>query len=334
MHEGEAMWTAAKVSAAAAAAGENLDRCLRLAAEVGPELPLPGAGRTAERWELLSAAAAGDLTAARVLEPHADALAILAEARLAALPGVWGVFAAEAPGARLEARQDGNGAWRLSGRKPWCSLGGHLDRALVTALTPAGRRLFAVDLRAPGVTARPGTWVSRGLRAVDSGPVDFDSVPADPVGPTGWYLERPGFSWGGMGVAACWLGGARALVDRLTDALAERPDNALRDLNLGRADLAQWAAERALHAAADEVDEGRATGAAGEMLALRVRGVVAESAERVLTEVGHALGPAPLAFEEVHARRVADLTIYLRQHHAERDVADIGVRRRDGRPAR
>jgi hypothetical protein len=44
----------------------------------------------------------------------------------------------------------------------------------------------------------------------------------------------------------------------------------------------------------------------------------------VLERVGHALGPAPLARDERHARRVADLQLYLRQHHAERDEAALG----------
>ena len=48
------------------------------------------------------------------------------------------------------------------------------------------------------------------------------------------------------------------------------------------------------------------------------------AAEEVLRRAGHALGPAPLALDEVHARRVADLAVYLRQHHAERDVARLG----------
>jgi hypothetical protein len=52
--------------------------------------------------------------------------------------------------------------------------------------------------------------------------------------------------------------------------------------------------------------------------------VIADAAERTLHEVGHALGPASLAFDEQHARRVADLTIYLRQHHGERDLAVLG----------
>jgi hypothetical protein len=44
----------------------------------------------------------------------------------------------------------------------------------------------------------------------------------------------------------------------------------------------------------------------------------------VLTTVGHALGPGPLAHDETHAARVADLTLYVRQHHAERDLAALG----------
>jgi hypothetical protein len=40
--------------------------------------------------------------------------------------------------------------------------------------------------------------------------------------------------------------------------------------------------------------------------------------------VGRALGPAPLATDREHAQRVADLTVYLRQHHAERDLARLG----------
>jgi len=38
-----------------------------------------------------------------------------------------------------------------------------------------------------------------------------------------------------------------------------------------------------------------------------------------------ALGAGPLGHDEAHSRRVADLTVYLRQHHAERDFADLGA---------
>lgn len=51
---------------------------------------------------------------------------------------------------------------------------------------------------------------------------------------------------------------------------------------------------------------------------------MAQAAETVLTTVDHALGPGPLVADEEHAARVADLHLYLRQWHAERDLAALG----------
>ena len=46
---------------------------------MGPAAPGAGAGRTAHLWAALATLGAVDLTVARVVEPHLDALAILAE---------------------------------------------------------------------------------------------------------------------------------------------------------------------------------------------------------------------------------------------------------------
>jgi len=311
--------------AAATDAGTDVATALALAARVGTRLPQPGAGNTLARWRLLLAAAHGGLTAARILEAHSDALAILAEAGEPAPRGTWGVFAAEADGCRLDAARDGsNGDVRLDGTKPWCSLGGALDSALVTAHTPGGRQLFAVDLHNSGVTADPpGAWVARGLATVTSGPVHFAAVRGRPVGDPGWYLSRRGFAWGGMGVAACWLGGALGLRDALVEHSSGR-DGELNALHVGIVDRDLHAAQAVLDAAAADVDAGRAAGSHGAVLALRVRSVVARAVEAVLQQVGHALGPGPLAFDELYARRVADLGLYVRQHHGERDLAALG----------
>lgn len=306
----------------ARAAGTDVAAGLDFALRVGANLPQPGGGHTALRWAMLAAAAEGGLTAARILEAHTDALAILAEAGEPAPHGTWGVFAAEAPGAQLAVKSDGPDL-RLVGTKPWCSLGGVLDHALVTASAGEQRRLFAVDLHHPTVTAEPPeVWVARGLSSVTSGPVHFDGTPARPVGAPGWYLERPGFAWGGMGVAACWYGGALELYETLRRRLRGRTE--LGELHVGTVDVALHAADAVLTTAAEAVDAGMATGAAGEQLALRVRSVVAQAVETTLQQVGHALGPAPLAFDEEHARRVADLELYVRQHHAEHDLAALG----------
>ncbi|MGW9404328.1 acyl-CoA dehydrogenase [Arthrobacter sp. NPDC055585] len=297
--------------------------------------PLPGAGSTLALLELLATLGAADLTAARVVEPHLDARAILAQAAQLApedgraedmdfTSGTWGVYAAEGPGTALTATLH-DGGWRLSGRKPWCSLADQLDYAVVTAHTGDGnRRAFAVDLRAPGVLPVEGLWISRGLAAVSSGPVDFTDVPAAPVGRDNWYLERDGFAWGGIGVAAVWYGGAVAVARRLLQASRQRTPDQIAQALIGSADLALQSAARVLAGAAADIDAGRAAGVNGALLAQRVRGVVADAAERVLAAAAHGLGPGPLTAEEEHARRVADLQVYVRQHHGERDHAALG----------
>jgi alkylation response protein AidB-like acyl-CoA dehydrogenase len=298
---------------------------MRLARALGDRSLLPGSGGTADYLSVLATVAAVDLTVARVVEPHLDALAILDQAGEYPSDGVYGVYAAERPGLEpLRAERRGNSSV-LVGRKPWCSLGGTLDRALITATEDGGeRRLFDIDLHASGVDGVEGTWVSRGLVAVDSGDLDLDDVPAAPVGAAGWYLTRPGFAWGGIGVAACWFGGAVGLVRALLAAADRRPPDQLAFAAIGEADRLLWAARCALEDGARRIDGGQAVGEDGALLAARVRGVVADSAERILVLVGHALGPAPLTFDEEHARRVADLTVYLRQHHAARDDASAG----------
>lgn len=331
---------------AATAVDGSAEAALRLAVPLTAALPLPASGRTADRWQALAALADGDVTAGRVLEAHTDAVAILAEAiadphadwddrRLADIgvdaAGPWGVFAAEGREGRVSATETAQG-WRLSGIKPWCSLADRLPAALVTAFTgERARRLFAVNLRHPGVRVRTGTWRARGLTDVPSGPIELADVPAVPVGDDGWYLCRPGFAWGGIGVAACWYGGAVGLARSLADAARanpQRPADQIALAHLGAVDATLTAARSVLTTAAATVDaghwDGPDAGTEAARLALRVRAVVASTVEDVLTRVGHSLGPAPLAQDERHARRVADLQLYVRQHHAERDAAALG----------
>jgi hypothetical protein len=336
------------LAASAASARGDIMAALRLPQLHPDAFPLPGSGGTWRLWTSLAVLGSVDLTVARAVEPHLDALAIVSEARadghivdtvpvgvpVAAHDGAhesahWGVFAAEGPGARLVADERGP-TTVLEGRKPWCSLAGSLDVALVTAwCDDSTRRLYAVRLGAAnGVAVEEGAWVARGLTAVPSGPVTFTGSEASPVGPPGWYLERPGFAWGGMGVAAIWWGGAVGVALRLRAALRAAPRRREPDqialMHLGAVDAVLHAAMAVLKDAAEAVDAGAAVGPAGSALALRVRRVVAATTEDVLVRVAHALGPAPLALEDEHAGRVADLQLYVRQEHAERDAAELG----------
>lgn len=343
---------------AMAAAVGDVPALLAAAHQAGRFAPNPGEGQTARLWELLASVAAVDVAAGRILEPHMDAGAILSQAGAAdSFTGTWGVFAAEAPGTRLAAvpqsggeqpngEQGGGergGEVHLSGSKPWCSLAQFVDHAVVTAHTQSGgRAAFAVDLRDAGVTCVDPEWTSRGLREIPSGTVHFDRVPAVPLGGDGWYFQRPGFAWGGMGVAACWLGGAVALGRHFKAALirgaqAQREPDQVALASLGEVDRILTSSIQYLARTAELIDgrvKGRAelpeepggsrtSGAWSE--ALRVRGTVAAAVERVQLLVSQNLGPGPLAFDERYGKCMADLSLYVRQHHALRDDAQLGA---------
>ena len=257
-------------------------------------------------------------------------MAVLAEAGSPDLSRVgvdaassFGVFAANGPGTGLTAEDGPDGGPRVSGTRPWCSLAGVLSHALVTVGAPDRPELHAVPLRHPGVVAEPTRWVARGLSAIRTSTLRLDGVPSVRVGPAGWYLERPGFAWGGVGVAAVWFGAAAALAGALPEAARRREPDQVALMHLGHVDRALHAALLALRDAAAVID-ARPRTSRPAVVAGRVRAVVADAAEQVLTVVGHALGPSPLTHDEEHARRVADLTVYLRQHHAERDLARLG----------
>jgi alkylation response protein AidB-like acyl-CoA dehydrogenase len=291
------------------------------------DLPLPGSGATALRHAALAEIGAVDLSLARLAEGHTDALAILAEGRHEPSRGVYGVWAAEPPGARLRAERT-PGGWKLAGRKRFASGARRIDRALVTAAAEDGGRLFDVDLRVDRVKPLDGTWQALGMSATESLEVVFDDVELAEdaaVGAPGFYLARPGFWHGAVGVAACWYGGAlgasRLLQRRLR---ATTPDeHQLAHLGAVAAACETMGASLANAGAAidaDPLDRARA----GHERALHVRHLVEQGCQEVLVRVGRAGGTSPLVFERAHARRAADLIVYLRQHHAERDLAELG----------
>jgi alkylation response protein AidB-like acyl-CoA dehydrogenase len=289
-------------------------------------LPLPGGGRTRKRWAVLAQLGEEDLSLARLAEGHADALAILAELGAVTTPPAgsrWGVWAAQPPGPGLTASKSAGG-WRLDGTKQYCSGARSVTDALVTATAPDGSRLFAVSTR--DLSPVPGTWPATGMAASDTLNVDFTDIPAEPVGSPGCYTSRPGFAHGGAGVAACWYGGARGVGRTLVTAAAERDLGPHALVHLGAVDIAMHTARAALEAAAAGIDadpDDRQYG--GRRRALRVRALIEATATEVMQRVGHALGAGPLSHDEAHGRRVADLTVYLRQHHAEHDLAELGA---------
>lgn len=286
------------------------------------ELPLPGRGATWTRWEALAEIGSFDLSVARLSEGHADAVAIMREADMTPPPecrlGVW----AAGP---LEALQATHvyGGWQIVGTRRWCSGASNLSHALVTAASPAGPVLLLVDLDPPGVRPQPGTWPAVGMAGSDTLDVQFDAVgvPIEcQVGPVGFYTGRPGFAIGALGVAAVWWGGAIGVAQAFGHLAPDGDPHRLAHRGAVEAEL--WSLRTVLREAARRVDADPTGDHA--VTASMVRHLVEAGASDVLTRTGRATGAGPLGHDRAHAQRVADLTVYLRQHHAESDLATLG----------
>ncbi|MEU4670473.1 acyl-CoA dehydrogenase family protein [Amycolatopsis sp. NPDC023774] len=280
------------------------------------ELPVPGHGGLARRWSALAAYGRRDLALARLAEGHTDAVAILAEAGRKPEPGaLYGVWAAKSGG--TGAALDGG---RLSGTVRFCSGLTTLDRALVAA----GDRLVEVDLTAAGVARHPEAWQALGMDASDSGDVVFGSVPVasdSVIGPPGWYVERPGFVFGGTGVAAVWLGGAAGVLDVVRDVLREKADEH-QLAHFGALHTAIAAADALLTATAGVLEDAPDPA----LLHDTCRASVEHAAREVLDRAPRITGPAPMCRDRGFAQRLADLQVFVRQHHGERDLAALGRR--------
>lgn len=288
-------------------------------------LPLPGHGATLQRWQALAAVAAIDLSLLKLYEGHTDALAILAEIDGPGAPAgsSWSVWCAEMPGARVKLQQMADGRYLLDGRKAWCSGASSLSHALISCWNDDGQACLAsVALAQPGVHVTDEGWHAVGMAACASVDVTFSAARVFPVGAPGAYLERPGFWHGGAGIAAAWYGAACAIASQLHARAQHAAPDPVRLAQLGQIDCALRAAGALLREGAAEIDRHPQRDAMG--LALRLRLAVEDAATLVLHLATRALGAGPLCRDARFARLAADLPVFLRQSHAERDQAVLG----------
>jgi len=287
-------------------------------------LPLPGHGRTLERWRALARVAGCDLGLAKLYEGHTDALAVLAECGAAqhAHDGIWGMWAAEPPDARAHiVARDGERV-QLQGRKAWCSGALQINRALLTAWENDQPQLVAVELSHPSQRIQAEQWQAVGMANTASVIVEFDNSPGLAIGTPGQYLSRPGFWQGGAGIAACWYGAAEALAGYLREHCNKPRPDPYADAHLGAVDAALYGARAALRECAAWIDQHPQDDASFEVR--RTRAQIEQAVEQVIQHVGRALGATPFCRSSHFARLSADLPVYLRQSHAERDLAELG----------
>lgn len=301
------------------------------------DLPQPGAGATLARWRALAAVGQFDLSLTKLYEGHTDALAILSEIdshQTNIAPGAWCVWAAEAPGGRTLMHRDGNTGVRLSGAKYWCSGAAICDHALLTAWADdgvgvgvgSGPHLVAMDLNQPGITIDATHWKAVGMAGSMSVNVAFDGAKARCVGAPGQYLARPGFWHGGAGLAACWYGGAVGIALVLKASLLGSAGDAAgyKLSSLGKIELALADTAATLRQAAAWIDLHPALDASHAALTTRLS--AEKCAKLVIEEAGKAMGATPFCLNEKFARAVADLPVFIRQSHADRDFAALGER--------
>ena len=300
------------------------DRMETLRGLLQNRIPLPGAGATAERHKRLFEIGRIDLSLARLAEAHWDAVAILAESgREAKADCIYGVWASERPGQQLTLVGSAD-SFRVSGQKAFCSGAGLIDRALIT-VGEMEQRLVDVDLHRNTdlIHFDRSEWKTNVFRETRTDTATFDEVrvsATDLIGEPGWYLHRPGFWHGACGPAACWAGGAAALVGYAERQSREDPHTIA---HLGAMHASIWAVLSYLDSAGHQIDACPEDREQALIRALTVRHLVEQSCT-VLRRLPRAYGPHPLAMDEDIARGYQELDLYLRQSHAERDLEKLG----------
>jgi alkylation response protein AidB-like acyl-CoA dehydrogenase len=287
-------------------------------------LPFPAAGGTPARHRALYEVGRTDLSLARLVEAHTDAAAILNEAGL--LPrerALYGVWASDGPGEPMTGHRNRRDGLVINGAKDFCSGAGIIDAALITVHVGNGIHMVDVPLNAEGISIDKPTWASPAFRATNTTRVHFRNVrvPAGSVvGGANWYLERVGFWHGAIGPAACWAGGAAGLVDAAHERRHRNPHTAAQ---LGGLEAARWALNAYLEQSGQMIDRAGSSYHEARQRALIARHLIERTCTEVMDRFGRATGPALLAFDAPIARRHAELALYIRQGHAERDLEAI-----------
>lgn len=302
-----------------------------LAADLGPVVSDQS---WLERWQLLAALGRTDLVVARLVEGHLDALAILQEADREPYPqALYGVWASASGGTGLTLAT-GADEQTLDGTMRFCSGAGTVDRVLATA-TDADRGLQLVDVAVDPHHARAdrSSWPALGMDASDSFDLAVDGLPVrrdDLVGPPGFYLDRPGLPLGGIGVAAVWLGGAQGLLDATLATLVRYGADDHQLAHVGAVTVAIEAAAATLVTSADllgprPMASRTADMAALSRMALTCRSAVEAAVGVAVQRLPRVAGAVAISRDADFAHRLADLEVYVRQHHGERDLARLGA---------
>ena len=281
-----------------------------------------------------------DIPLGRLVEGHVDALRILGQAGVEPRRGArYGVWASRSAGTGVAAVVEGADL-RLNGTIRFASGAGILDRALVPVWLDPETHLL-VDLAVDGLPVDRSHWHTSAMRVSHSHTVNVADLVVDTdavIGEPGFYLDRPGFLPGGVGVAAVWAGGLSRVLDVAVAMLAGRRVTEAQDARLGRARLQLIAALTAVRAAGDSPRRAVVRGAPQPTTATVIadvvtesRAVVAHAVMAALAEVRLLAGPAGLAFDTDLGHALDDLGLYAAQLNVDAEATRVGTALRSGR---
>lgn len=303
---------------------------LKLLPYIQANVPPMGESLSIARLHFLTTVARQDLGLARIIEGHLDATQILLEAGRPADDGkLYAIWASGGPADTTDLAEGGAHATNaeLTGSKPFCSGSDIVDRALIYVYS--AEQLVDVNMRGTGsqqyLHFKAGQWKSSAFAQTHTWTVRFEGLPVtddNRIGGHKWYFDRPGFCLGALAPAACWAGGAMGLVDSVRQRV---PDNGHARAHLGAMVSSVCSMNAMLRWGADQIDADP-DNTSGNMFptALLVRHHIERACTDIMDRFGRTLGPRPFAFETGNARRIAELTLYIRQCHAERDLEELG----------
>ena len=274
-----------------------------------------------------------DIPLSRLAEGHIDALRIAGQAERTLQRGqLYGVWASRSGATGIRAVAV-DGGWQLHGTIRFASGAGLLDRALVPVWTGDDQHLL-IDLAVGDLPTDDSDWRTSAMRQSRSHTVTLEGVVvADAViGEENFYLQRPGFFPGGVGVAAVWTGGAARVIDLLLAWLGERQSSTV-TLRLGRIRTHITAATAVVRQTGVRLDdlltpmgEPRFTIPDGYLrqIATEARAAVAQAVRATLDEARTIAGPAGVAFDGDLSGALDDLGLYTLQQNRDNDAVYLG----------
>lgn len=272
----------------------------------------------------LIAAGRTDVGLSRLFEGHVDAARILAQAGGRPVSGaLYGVWASRSQRTGVRATPSGTGLI-LDGTLRFASGLGVIHRALVPVWTGPDRHLL-VDLDlcsvgSPELMPDTSQWQTAAMEVSRSHTLAISGLAVEAsqlIGPPGFYLDRPGFFPGGVGVAACWLGGAARVADLVLARLSDPVPTQLQ-LRLGELRRHLSTASALLSVAGRELDrDDPGTSSVERAVAAETRWAVATAVHGVLDQAHQIAGPAGLAYDRGLTHAVHDLRLYVLQHNAD-----------------